>query len=45
MEVYMIFFFNIGFSGAPGSFPNFIFFCLLIPRGKKINSDNHQITK
>ena len=40
------FFFNMGSFGAPGSFPNFTFLCLLIPIGKTKNNINHQeITK
>ena len=45
IDVKIIFFFSPGSSGAPGSFPVSIFFCLVIPKGKKIKRDNHHITK
>tara|TARA_B100000989_G_scaffold115594_1_gene85014 strand:+ start:449 stop:625 length:177 start_codon:yes stop_codon:yes gene_type:complete len=39
------FFLISGFSGAPGSFPFFTFFGLLIFSGKNKNRETHQITK
>ena len=43
-DVKIIFFFNIGFFGAPGSFPPTISSSFWTPNGRTVNNTNHQIT-
>ena len=44
IDVKMIFFFNIGFFGAPGSFPPIILSSFFTPIGRTVNNTSHQIT-
>ena len=44
IDVKIIFFFNIGFFGAPGSFPPNILSSFWTPKGRTVNSTNHHIT-
>ena len=45
IEFIMIFFLILGFSGAPGSFPNLLIFCCLIPIDRNKKRLIHQIIR